>query len=252
MAWLYYADRLYQLPLGVVAIAIGVVLLPDLSRRLRAGDTEGGRNALSRAGELALALTIPSAVALVVIPLPLVTALFERGAFGPDDSAKTALAVAIYGLGLPAFVLQKVLQPVFFARENTRTPFYIALAAMGVNAALAIGLAPVIGYIAAAVGTTLAAWAMTALLWVLAARLGDAARFDARFWRRLWRIGAASCLMGAVLWLVEVGLGFFNLADQKLVSLVLLVGLGAASYGLFGQVLGAFRLSEFRAALRRG
>ncbi|MFT6944059.1 MAG: putative peptidoglycan lipid II flippase, partial [Yoonia sp.] len=116
VAWLNYADRLYQLPLGVVGIAIGVVLLPDLSRRLRAGDDAGGRDAFNRASEISLALTIPASVALMVIPLPLVSVLFERGAFTSDDTTATALAVAIYGLGLPAFVLQKTLQPLFFAR----------------------------------------------------------------------------------------------------------------------------------------
>ena len=106
IAWLSYADRLYQLPLGVVGIAIGIVLLPDLSRRLQAEDTEGGQNALSRAAEISLALSVPAAVALLVIPTMLVSVLFERGAFEAQDTAATALAVAIYGLGLPAFVLQ--------------------------------------------------------------------------------------------------------------------------------------------------
>src|SRR5690606_19820478 len=146
----------------VVGIAVGVVLLPDLSRRLRAGDTAGGQDALSRASEFSLALTIPAAVALVIIPLPLVSVLFERGAFSSDDAASTALALAVYGLGLPAFMLQKVLQPLFYAREDTRRPLYYALTALVVNAALAVGLAPIIGFIAAALGTTLAAWAMVA------------------------------------------------------------------------------------------
>ena len=147
VAWLSYADRLYQLPLGVVGIAVGVVLLPDLSRRLRADDTEGGRNAFNRAAEISLALTIPAAVALCVIPLPLVSVLFQRGAFGAEDAAATALAVAVYGLGLPGFVLQKALQPLFFAREDTRRPFYFALASLVVNAGIAIGLMPAFGFI---------------------------------------------------------------------------------------------------------
>jgi putative peptidoglycan lipid II flippase len=141
IAWLSFADRLYQLPLGVVGIAVGVVLLPDLSRRLRAGDDTGGREALSRAGEISMALTIPSAIALMVIPVPIVSVLFERGAFGPDDTVATALALAVYGAGLPAFVLQKVLQPLYFAREDTRTPFRYALVAMVVNAVAAVGFA---------------------------------------------------------------------------------------------------------------
>jgi putative peptidoglycan lipid II flippase len=164
IAWLSFADRLYQLPLGVVGIAVGVVLLPDLSRRLRAGDATGGREALSRAGEISMALTIPSAIALMVIPVPIVSVLFERGAFGPDDTVATALALAVYGAGLPAFVLQKVLQPLYFAREDTRTPFRYALVAMVVNAVAAVGFAYLLGFIGAAIGTTLAAWAMVWLL----------------------------------------------------------------------------------------
>ncbi|MCL4122587.1 UNVERIFIED_CONTAM: hypothetical protein GTU68_040127, partial [Idotea baltica] len=140
IAWLSYADRLYQLPLGVVGIAVGVVLLPDLSRRLAAKDDDGARAALSRAGEVSLALTIPSAVALVVIPYPLISVLFQRGAFDTADATATALAVAVYGLGLPAFVLQKVLQPLYFAREDTRTPFRYAVVSMIVNVLVAVSM----------------------------------------------------------------------------------------------------------------
>ncbi|WP_300519942.1 murein biosynthesis integral membrane protein MurJ [Aliiroseovarius sp.] len=252
-AWLYYADRLYQLPLGVVGIAIGIVLLPDLSRRLRVGDTAGSREALSRAGELSLALTIPASVALIVIPGPLVEVLFQRGAFTADDTARTALACAIYGLGLPAFVLAKVLQPIYFAREDTRTPFRFALVAMVVNALLAVGLSYWIGFIAAAVGTTVAGWVMTALLWWGSWRMGEETRFDRRFWRRFWRIAAASWLMGAVLWIGAVALGpMFGAGALRYLALALLVTLGMVAYGMIGQMLGAFRLGEFKAAMRRG
>ncbi|MBL3568686.1 murein biosynthesis integral membrane protein MurJ [Rhodovulum sulfidophilum] len=252
VAWLSYADRLYQLPLGVVGIAIGVVLLPDLSRRLGAGDTTGGRDAFNRAGEFALALTVPAAVALATIPGPIVGVLFRRGAFDQADVAATALAVAVYGAGLPAFVIQKVLQPLFFAREDTRRPFYYALGALAVNAGVAIGLAPVFGYIAAAWGTTLAGWAMVALLWHGSRRYGAAAAIDARLRRRAWRIVLASGLMGALLWgaaraaqpwLAEGGLRYPALAG--------LVALGIVSYFGLGHALGAFRLSEFRRAMRR-
>ncbi|WP_421701405.1 murein biosynthesis integral membrane protein MurJ [Aliiroseovarius sp.] len=252
-AWLYYADRLYQLPLGVVGIAIGIVLLPDLSRRLRASDTAGSREALSRAGELSLALTFPASVALIVIPGPLVEVLFQRGAFTSDDTARTALACAVYGLGLPAFVLAKVLQPIYFAREDTRTPFRFALVAMVVNAVLAVGLSYWIGFIAAAVGTTVAGWAMTGLLWWGSWRMGEDTRFDRRFWRRFWRIAAASWLMGAVLWMGAVALGpMFGAGALRYLALALLVALGMAAYGMIGQMLGAFRLGEFKAAMRRG
>jgi len=252
VAWLAYADRLYQLPLGVVGIAIGVVLLPDLSRRLRAGDADGGQASFSRAAEFALALTLPAAVALVVLAWPLASVLFQRGAFEADDAAATALAVAVYGAGLPAFVLQKVLQPLFFAREDTRSPFRYAVAAMVVNAVVAVGLAPVIGYIAAAWGTTAAGWAMVWLLWRGARPMGDAARPDARFTRRLPRIVAASAVMGAVLWVLAMPLAPALAAPGlRYLALAGLVVAGMAAYFGAGFALGAFRPADFRSALRR-
>ena len=253
IVWLSVADRLYQLPLGVVGIAIGVVLLPDLSRRLRAADTDGGRNAFNRAAEISLALTVPAAVALVVIPIPLIAVLFQRGAFGPDDTAATALALAVYGMGLPAFVLQKVLQPLYFARENTRTPFYYALAAMVVNAAVAVGLAPLIGFVAAAIGTTLAGWAMVFLLWRGSRGMGEAAFLDDRFHSRVWRILLAAAIMGFTLWTAALLLGpLFGSGSLRYLALAILVGLGIAVYFTAAHLLGALPLSDIRRALRRG
>jgi putative peptidoglycan lipid II flippase len=253
IAWLSYADRLYQLPLGIVGIGIGIVLLPDLSRRLRAEDEGGARWSFSRAGEIALLLTIPSAVALMVIPIPLVQVLFERGAFTTDDTAKTALAVAVYGLGLPAFVLQKVLQPVYFARGNTKTPFYFALVSLVVNAGVAIGLAPVVGYIAAAFGTTFAGWAMTLALWIGTARMGESTRFDTRFWRKLWGILAASAIMGAELWGAVVLLGpMLGTPGVEILALAILILSGTVTYFVAGRIFGAVRLSDIKAMTRRG
>lgn len=252
VSWLFAADRLYQLPLGVVGIAVGVVLLPDLSRRVRSGDDSGAQSALSRAAEISLALTIPSSVALMVVPQTLVSVLFQRGAANVDDTAAIATAVMIYGLGLPAFVLQKILQPLYFAREDTRRPFHFAIAAMVINAAVAIGLAPYIGWIAPAIATTLAGWGMFALLAFGVRRYGTAARFDARFHKRIWRIIIASLLMGAVLWASNVALQpFLGLPWWRGLALLILMGIGAVSYFGIGQLIGAFRLSEFKAALRR-
>lgn len=253
VAWLNYADRLYQLPLGVVGIAIGVVLLPDLSRRLKAGDEQGSHTQISRAAEVSLALTIPSAIALMVIPFTLATVLFQRGATTTDDAAAIAIAVAIYGLGLPAFVLQKILQPLYYAREDTRRPFYFAVVAMVVNVVLAVGLSPVLGWIAPAIATTLAGWAMFGLLAYGARGFGLAAKFDARFHRRIWRIMAASAVMGGTLW---IG----NLALQPMIAepwwrgiaLLILIALAAISYFGTGQWIGAFKLGEFKRALKRG
>mgnify|MGYP005844687869 CR=1 FL=1 len=252
IAWLSYADRLYQLPLGVVGIAIGIVLLPDISRRLKAGDVFGSRHALSRATEFALFLTLPAAVALMVIPGPLVSVLYERGAFTAADTAPTALALAVYGAGLPAFVLQKVLQPLYFAREDTRTPFRFALWSMVVNAGLAIGLAPLVGFIAAALGTTLAGWAMTFQLWWGTRSMGDAARADERLRVRLPRVLGASLVMGASLWGIGALLSDALAADgHRYWALGLLVAVGMAVYGLAALAFGAFRWSDFRTGVRR-
>ncbi|WP_317056751.1 murein biosynthesis integral membrane protein MurJ [Roseovarius rhodophyticola] len=252
VSWLYAADRLYQLPLGVVGIAVGIVLLPDLARRLQADDQDGARGAYSRAGELSLALTIPASVALMIVPLPLVSVLFERGAFGTDDTAATATAVAIYGLGLPAFVMQKIQQPLFFAREDTRRPFHYAVVAMVVNAVLAVGLSFYIGWVAAAIATTVAAWIMVLLLHLGARQFGEVARFDTRFRKRIWRIIVASAAMGAVLWTVGVSLTpFFALGGWRWLALLFLIGVGVFSYFLAGRLLGAFSMSELRETLRR-
>ena len=225
---------------------------PLSSRRLKADDHTGAREALSRAGEISLALTIPSAVALMVIPLPLVSTLFERGAFGTDDTAATATAVAIYGLGLPAFVLQKILQPLYFAREDTKTPFRYAVVAMVINAAVAIGLSYAIGWIAAAIATTVAGWVMVWLLVRGTRPFGEVARFDARFRQRLWRIVLASVLMGVVLWVLWMLLGpMLGIPGLRWIALLVLIVLGSLSYFGIGQMIGAFRVSELRASLRR-
>lgn len=253
ITWLAMADRLYQLPLGVVGIAVGIVLLPDLSRKLSAGEDSAAQAAFSRAGEFSLLLTIPSAVAFVVIPLPLVSVLYERGATGPADSAAIALAVAIYGVGLPAFVLQKVLQPLYFAREDTKSPFRFALVAMVINAVLAIGLLPFVGWIAPAIAATVAGWAMVACLWLGTRRMGAAARFDHRFTHRSLRILGASLVMGAILLAVMPAVSWvFAVPGWRYLALLALIIFGAAVYFASGQILGAFRLSELKSALRRG
>jgi putative peptidoglycan lipid II flippase len=252
ISWLSYADRLYQLPLGVIGIAVGVVLLPELARRLREGEVERARDAYSRGTEFALALTLPAAVALVVIAHPIVSVLFQRGAFTATDSAATALALAVYGAGLPAFVLHKVLQPLYFAREDTRSPFRFALWSMVVNAAVAVGLLPVVGFVAAALGTTIAAWVMVAQLWWGSRAMGPAARWDDRLRDRIWRMILASALMGVVLWVLAGLLAGALAGPARVAALGAMVGTGVLVYFGAGAVLGAFRLADFRAAMRRG
>lgn len=253
VAWLSYADRLYQLPLGVVGIAIGTVLLPVLSRHLRAGEHEASRESFSRGAEFALFLTVPAAVALVVIATPLISVLYDRGAWRPEDTTATALALAAYGLGLPAFVLQKVLQPLFYAREDTKSPFYYAVASMVVNAAFAVGMMPVMGFMAAALATTVSGWTMVAQLWWGARKMGDAAHPDARFWRRFWRILAASAVMGVQLWFTADALGpmLAQHGAARWGALGLLCGSGIVLYFGLGAAIGVYGAGELKTMLRR-
>jgi putative peptidoglycan lipid II flippase len=252
VAWLSYADRLYQLPLGVVGIAIGTVLLPELSRRLRAKDAEGGREAFNRGAEFALMMTVPAAVALMVLAVPLCQVLYQRGAFGVEDTKATALTLAIYGAGLPAFVLHKVLQPLFYAREDSRSPFVYALVSMVVNVGLAVGLLPVLGFSAAAWATTLSGWAMVGQLWWGSRKMAAEARFDARFIKRVPRIGLAAAIMGAALWAgqwaMATPLGMHLWRHFALLALCLI---GIVAYFLAGILIGAFRLSDLRDLRRR-
>ena len=180
---LYYADRVYELPLAIVGIAIGVVLLPDVSRHLRAGNHAAVMDSQNRSLEFAMLLTVPAAVALAVVPVEIVKGLFERGAFTAADTPATAYALAIFALGLPSFVLIKVFQPAYFAREDTATPMRYAVVGLTANTLGSIalfflfrrlGLMPHLGI---AVATTLGGWLNAGLLY---AHAGQARQFRGR------------------------------------------------------------------------
>jgi len=249
--WLWYADRVYQLPLGVVGVAIGVVLLPELSRRVRAGNAAEAAAAMNRAAEFCLLLTLPAAVAILVIPELITAALFERGAFSAADTAATGAALMVYALGLPAFVLQKVVQPAYFAREDTRTPLNYAVVSMLVNVGVAVGGAPLIGYLAAAIGTTLAGWVNLVLLWRGARRFGDAIAVDDRLAYRWPRIVVASLAMGALVLAMAQAQEAW-LPGWRLAGLAVIVLAGMAGFAAMAAALRAFRPADIRAAMARG
>jgi putative peptidoglycan lipid II flippase len=250
VSWLYYADRLYQLPLGIVGIAIGIVLLPDLARALRAGRDAEAQHAQNRAIEFAAALTLPATVALLVIPGAIISVLFERGVFSAADTAATAPALAAYAAGLPAFVAIKVLQPAYFAREDTRTPMRAGIVSMLVNVVCAIGLFFLFGHVGIASATSIAAWVNTLLLLVPLVRNGQL-RADAAMKRRLPLMAVAAVGMGvcvyAVEWLLAPWLAGGSIVVRGLV-LAGLVAFGVALFVLFCQFTGVV---DFRRVLRR-
>jgi len=201
VSFLYYADRLAQLPLGVIGAAIGTALLPALSRDLSAGRRLSAHRSMNRAIELSLFCTLPAAFGLAVAAEPLVAVLFGRGAFDAAAAAATAPALACYAIGLPAAVLQKVLLPGFFARGDTRTPVVTGGVAVGVAVAcnlMALAVLPAsIAHIGVALASSVAAWTNLGLLAWRLRRLGGL-HLDRRLRRAGPRILLATLLMAAV------------------------------------------------------
>jgi len=255
VSYLYYADRIYQLPLGVVGIAIGIVLLPDLSRRLRSGDMARADYSQNRACELSLLLTIPASVALIAIPVPIISVLFEHGAFRATATMPTAMALMAFAVGLPAFVLIKVFSPGFFAREDTRTPMIYAIASVVINMAGSIILFVPLGHIGIAIATSLAGWVNAGLLMTTLVRRGHFSADDG-LKRRLPRILAASAGMGAALWGAAMVLEPWLAASGPLVirigALAGLIAIGLAVLALMLSLTGAADLRQItRQLLKR-
>ena len=252
VAWLSYADRIYQLPLGVVGVAIGIVLLPNLARKLANNDSIGSQNSFNRSLEFSLIIALPSATALIIMPDVIIAALFERGVFSSLDTLKTAAALTIYGIGLPAFIGQKIYQPIFYARENTRSPFYFALIAMAVNLTLAVSLAQTFGYLASALGTTIASWTMLLLLKSSSKRYGPATQIDRRNKKVIPKLVIASLIMGTSLLITNYLLNTtFIDVRNKYVILSIMMFIGGFSYTLIGQLIGAFSIKEVKSYFKR-
>lgn len=197
VSWLYYADRLYQLPLGVVGIAIGQVLLPEIANVLSRDGVGRAHAVQNRSLEFALALALPAAIALWLLAFPIVEVLFHRGAFSGRDALEASRALAVFALGLPAFVAVKVLSPCFFARGDTRAPMWLGGAAVVVNIALALTLRPAFGWIAVAAATAVAGWLNAGLLFGALFRRGHWV-IDGDLLRRLPRLALAAGLMGGI------------------------------------------------------
>lgn len=260
-SWLNYAERLYQLPLGVIGIAMGVALLPNLTRLLKSGDDTGSAFAINRALEISMAFTLPAVAAFLLIPEFLISGLLERQAFTAADTEATARVLVIFALGLPAFILVKVLSPGFFAREDTRTPMMFSLIAVGLNFVLALSLFygglgfEGLRYVGLAIATAAAGWVQAILLAVTLARRG-ALPLDTRLLSRLPRILLASAVMGAAVWALvyyeRSWAGYMPMGGTaaQILGLVFVIGAGAVAYGLACVVTGALKPSDLRAALR--
>jgi len=198
VSWLYYADRINLLPVGVIGVAVGVALLPLLTRQIQTGHEEAALANQNRAIEISLLLTIPAAAGIAVLAGPITATLFERGVFTASDREAVAAALFAFSLGLPAYVLNKVLTPGFFGRHDTKTPVKASAFALGINIVLNLALMDKYGHVGIALGTAISAWVNIGILAFILHRRGHL-KPDARLIRRLPRTVLAAALMIAVL-----------------------------------------------------
>lgn len=257
--WLYYADRLYQLPLGLVGVAVGVAILPQLSRAARRENREQGQRMMDEGIGLAMALTLPATAALFLAPSFFIEGIFARGAFLARDASQAGLALVHYAWGIPAFVLIKVLAPAYFAREDTKAPMRFALVSVAINTVLGAGLFYWLssrgdyGFPGLAIATSIAAWAN-----VLQLGFG----LSKRGWYtpgpiligRILRAGLATLVMTGALWFAiqHVPLIREHIYDSKLFATLLIIFGSMLVYVIAALLFGAVRLREIFSVLKRG
>ncbi len=252
ISYLYFADRVNQLPLGVIGVGVGTALLPLLSRQIRSKEAAAALESQNRALEFALLLTIPAAAALMVISGPVILVLFGRGAFGGPEVEAASMALAAYAAGLPAYVLVKVLTPGYFAREDTVTPVKIASLCVAVNLVLNLVLMGPFAHVGIALATAIAAWINAALLARGLKRRGHLV-IDDRLKSRLPRIALAAVIMTVCLVLGAMALaGPLGGAEvPRIAALVALIAGGIIIYGACAQLSGAADLKELKTIMGR-
>ena len=253
ISYLYYADRLNQLPLGVVGIAVGTALLPMLSRSLAKSDVADARNLFNRAMEMCLLLALPAAMALAVIPVPIITVLFERGAFEAGDSLNTASVLMAYALGLPAYICIKVFSTVHWANQDTVTPVKISVAATIVNIGMSILLIQYIGVVGIALATGLTGW-MQFVMHVRALKGNEAAMFDERFIAVYPRIIIATLLMAGALYFNAHVMHYWSDASgwNQIFELAILIVGGMLVYGLSIVAMGVVKPADLLKYFKKG
>ncbi len=257
ISYIYYADRLNQLPLGLIGIGLGTILLPTVSRQLSQNRDSEAMDTQNRGVELALFLTLPATIAFVFASEPIIRGLFEHGQFTAIDSVRCSWALSAFSLGLPSYVLVKVLTPGYYARHDTKTPVRYAIQSVGVNLVGNLILIPVLGRFGYGhVGPPLAtALASTLNVWMLYHTLKKRGPFtaDAQVRRRVPRLAIAALIMGAALfWLAPaVDPYLTGSIPRRGLGLIVLVGSGASIYALACFLTGAFVLDDVKVLMKR-
>ncbi|MDF8331969.1 murein biosynthesis integral membrane protein MurJ [Novosphingobium cyanobacteriorum] len=252
VTYIYMADRLNQLPLGLIGIGLGTVLLPTISRHLGAGEEAEAMETQNRGMELALLLTLPATVALVVAGEPIAAALFGYGKYTPQDTHFTAQALAAFSIGLPSYILVKVLTPGFYARHDTKTPVRFATMSMVVNLIGNLLLIVPLQHMGPPLATAIASTVNTWMLWSTLKKRGHFVA-DAQLRRRAPRLLLAALAMGVVLWAAQGLLMPYvhGTWPVRFGALAVLVSAGMVVYGLATVLSGAFSKDDLQLLLRR-
>lgn len=251
VSYLYYADRITELPIGMIGVAVGTVLLPMLSKQIRSGDTAAAKDSMNRALELVLLFGLPCTAALFVIAEPIIRVLYQHGAFTAENMVATKNTLLAFSAGLPAFLAVKIFAPGFYANHDTKTPFKIAIICVVVNLILNLALIGPLKYVGMALATTIAGWVNLALMAYILKKRGVFAP-DALLKKRLSKLLAASVVMAIALVVADhFTAEYYQDMWSKILTLSSVIGLGMVVYGAAVLSLKAYDLGQLKRFARR-
>lgn len=257
ISWLNYAHHLFQLPIGIIGVAIGTALLPVLSKHIKAGEKDQANTQINRGLEISLIMSISSMIGLILMAHPIIAVLFERGAFTPEDTAQTSKALMVFACGLPAYMMTKALSPFFYARGDTTTPVKIAVFGVCLNAALALTLMQFFGFLGIAAATGITVWINAIQYMVRLSRQGEFS-LDAMFKYRLPRIILSGMMMGVCLYItLDVISNRFpkwqhETSFHSIMLLGALISVGVGSFGLMLLGTKGITIRDIKRFLKRG
>jgi len=247
VSYLYYADRVYQMNLAVAGIAVGTVMLPELSKHVKNNNSELITNLQNRALELCLFLSVPAAVALVLASDQIITSLFGYGSFDNVSVINTAIALTFFGFGVPAFSILKIFSNFFFARNDTKTPFYLSVVSVTLNIMISVSLFSRFGFVIIPIATSISSW-INVLMHYYFIKKRDLHIFDSKFIYKFPRMILSVVVMGVVLYLL---LGFFSdkfdyNESWKFIYLFIIVAISLISYFVISNFSGAFKFKDIK------
>ena len=247
VSYLYYADRVYQINLAVAGIAVGTVMLPELSKHVKNNNFEQTTNLQNRALELCLFLSVPAATALVLASDQIITSLFGYGSFNNESVINTAIALTFFGFGVPAFSILKIFSNFFFARDDTKTPFYLSAISVTLNIVISVSFFSKFGFVIIPIATSISSW-VNVFMHFYFIKKRNLHIFDNQFVYKFPRMILSVVVMGIVLYLL---LGFFSdkfnyNESWKFIYLFIIVIISLISYFLISNFSGAFKFKDIK------